>query len=192
MSKTTVPRAGGTEQQTAYGPCDPCGPAGEWLASAAPDPERVRGEWHGTAGLALIPLGRVCDAVRVPERIVHLVTGSADATVVSERLATHLPGGAVIRDAMYGHYYCLVPPGTSDSWACPAAECLGDSAYLGMPPTDRSVPTRYDSYWIRPLTRPGDLCSARDVLSLVVMGACLADAQDDSGDGDGAEWEVVS
>lgn len=153
----------------------------DWLAAADPNPHGVKEGWlNDVGGIALVRLGTLFDAVRVPENLVHLVTGSDKPEAVRERLTTYLPGGAVLRAPSPGCYYCLVEPGTTTWWPSPAAECLGDGAYLGVPHPDRSTPNVVDSYWISPLSRPGGVCSAGSVLSLVAAGACRADADDDS------------
>lgn len=159
-----------------------CGTVERWLASAHPSPDTARGEWSAAAKLALIPLGRIFEAVRLPDRIVHRAVGSADPSTVSDRLAQRLSGGPVIHDPGFRRYYALVPPGSTGKWLMPVAEGLGEGTYLGVPRADRTEldeETRA-SYWAVPMTRPGRLCTAADVLALVAAGGCLGD--DDEAD----------
>lgn len=152
-----------------------------WLASAHPSPASVHREWDSEARLALIPLGRLFDAVRIPATVAQLAFHSDSWAVVNVRLAGHLRGGPVILDPERRRFYALVPPGTAAWWRAPAAECLGDGTYLGVP---HPALTELDectlaSYWAVPMTRPGILCDATDVLALVMVGGCLT-AEDDS------------
>lgn len=158
------------------------GGVGPWLASAHPHPAAVREAWSTDARLALIPLGHLFDAVRLPADVVHLTLASHDQAVVERRLARHLRGGPVIHDPEGHRYYALVPPGTAQDWTAPGAECLGRDVYLGVPRPDLTEPdqvTRH-SYWAVPVSRPGKLCRVRDVLVLATVGGCLADADADA------------
>ncbi|EFL33230.1 predicted protein [Streptomyces viridochromogenes DSM 40736] len=133
------------------------------------------GEWSSAAKLAVLPLGTAFEAVRLPERIVHRAVASVDPYTVSDRLARCLAGAPVIRDPGFRRYYALVPPGTSQTWCEPAAQCLGEGTYLGVPRGDH---TEFDewtkaSYWAVPMVRPGRLCTAADVLALAMTGRCL-------------------
>jgi hypothetical protein len=91
-----------------------------------------------------------------------------------------LGGGPVIHDPGFRRYYALVPPSTARTWREPAAECLSDGTYLGVPRSDR---IEYDeqtraSYWVVPMARPGRLCMPADVLALVMAGRCI-DGEDE-------------
>ncbi|MBC2902506.1 hypothetical protein [Streptomyces cupreus] len=148
-----------------------------WLASAHASPAAVRRGWDTTARLALVPLGRLFDAVRVPAAVAHQAFASHDQSVVARRLARHLHGGPVIHDPAGRRYYALVPPGTSQEWRAPAVQCLGEGTYLGVP---RPELTELDqgtlcSYWAVPVTRPGKLCQVSDVLTVAMAGGLLAD-----------------
>jgi len=148
----------------------------EWLASAHPSPSTVCQEWGSIAQLALIPLGRSFEAVRIHEDIVHGFAGSDDPATVSARLAESLNGGPVIRDPGFHRYYALVPPGTAEAWRTPVAECITAGTYLGVPRADRveSNGGTRTSYWSVPMSRPNGLCTAADVLALVKVGHGLA------------------
>nr|WP_222108865.1 hypothetical protein [Streptomyces cupreus] len=122
-------------------------------------------------------MGRHFDAVRIPAAIAHLAFASHDQAVVARRLARHMHGGPVIHDPESRRYYALVPPGTAEEWRAPAAQCLGEGTYLGVPRPDL---TELDqgtlcSYWAVPVSRPGKLCQVSDVLMLAMVGRCLAD-----------------
>lgn len=147
-----------------------------WLASAHPSPIQAQREWSSIASVALIPLGERFDAVRIPETLVHAVTGSDTHSVVDSRLAEYLNGGPVIRDPHSHRYYALVPPGAMSEWQSPAAACLGQGTYLGVPHTDRTSPDQtWGTYWSVPMARAGTLCSEADVLRLVIAGQRLTD-----------------
>ncbi|WP_328876261.1 hypothetical protein OHT76_42795 [Streptomyces sp. NBC_00287] len=155
----------------------PTGTVQEWLASAHPSPAAPHREWSSAARLALIPLGRLFDAVRIPAAVAHHAFASHDVSVVARRLARHMQGGPVIHDPDGRRYYALVPPGTAKEWRAPAAQCLGEGTYLGVPRPDL---TELDqgtlfSYWAVPVSRPGKLCQVSDVLTVAMVGGVLAD-----------------
>ncbi|MEV0482963.1 hypothetical protein AB0I69_20455 [Streptomyces sp. NPDC050508] len=106
----------------------------------------------------------------------HDFVGADDPPTVSARLAEHLNDGPVIHAPGFSRYYALVPPGTAEFWRARAAECLAEGTYLGVPRADRvelNGRTRA-SYWSVPMARPSSLCTAADVLALVMAGDCLA------------------
>ncbi|MFJ9891708.1 hypothetical protein ACIQPR_00105 [Streptomyces sp. NPDC091280] len=152
-----------------------CGVVEKWLASAHPSPRTALEEWDGNAQLALIPLGRGFEAVRIPEDIVHAFVGSDSPATVNARLAEGLNGGPVIRDPGFRRYYALVPPGTAAVWRAPVAECIAAGTYLGVPRTDRveSNGGTSTSYWSVPMSRPNGLRTAAEVLALVRVGHSL-------------------
>ncbi|MGW0862400.1 hypothetical protein [Streptomyces sp. NPDC002611] len=142
----------------------------------------MRDEWDSAAKLAMIPLGRLFDAVRIPEGVVHAATGSEEPSIIAAGLSRCL-NGPVIHDPGFGRYYALVPPGTAKEWPSPLAECLTEGTFLGVPPVHRAELTelRQASYWSVPMSRAGALCRAADVLALVVAGGCRA-AGDEEGE----------
>lgn len=173
MAEATVRVAGRTSLVSP----SPSGTVEGWLASAHPSPDTVRREWSSAAKLVLIPLGRAFDAVRLPDRIVHGAVGSEDPAVASDRLAQCLGGGPVIHDPGFRRYYALVPVGTSQTWLTPLADCLGEGTYLGVPRADCTELDEWTqgSYWVVPMTRPGRLCAAADVLAFVMSGGSPTD-----------------
>ncbi|MEI5100279.1 hypothetical protein RB200_19345 [Streptomyces sp. PmtG] len=134
-----------------------------WFAEADPDPGRVWKEW-GERGVALLPLGRRFDAIRVPAERVHAAVGSEDAKVVAEGLRTWLEG-PVIRDlrSNFGPYYVLVAPDAD--WDGPE-ERLSSDTYLGVPrPGHISLLT----CWVVPLLAPGALCDPVHLRTLLAL-----------------------
>ncbi|CCK24743.1 hypothetical protein BN159_0364 [Streptomyces davaonensis JCM 4913] len=156
----------------------PSGGVEAWIASAHSSPEAVYQEWDGECRLALIPLGKLFDAVRIPEHLVHGVAEVSDPSTVSGWLGWIFNGRPVIHDPAGRRYYALVPPGTARLWRAPAAACLGDGTYLGVPRTDVTglEGHAWGSYWAVPVTRPGWLCRTSDVLTFVMVAGCLTDA----------------
>jgi hypothetical protein len=148
-----------------------------WLASAHTSPDAVRMEWDSETRLALIPLGRRFDAVRLSEGLVHSVAGISEPATVNGWLGWTFNGGPVIHDPGGRRYYALVPPGTAEEWRAPAAQCLGEGTYLGVPRLDLTGLDQRTlcSYWAVPVTRPGKLCQVSDVLTLAMVDGCLTD-----------------
>ncbi|MBC2908312.1 hypothetical protein H4N64_43910, partial [Streptomyces sp. PSKA01] len=146
-----------------------------WLASAHPSPAAVHREWDSETRLALIPLGKLFDAVRISESLVHSVAGVSEPATVADWLGWSFNGGPVIHDPAGRRYYALVPPGTAPDWRAPAAACLGDGTYLGVPRTDLTELEEHASasYWAVPLTRPRWLCRTADVLTFAMVAGCL-------------------
>lgn len=155
--------------------------AARWLTaiSSASSHDRIRMEWQ-QHGVALLPLGSFFEAVRIPAAVAQLTLSSGNWCVVADRLAEHLQGGPVIDDLRGRRYYALVPPGTAENWRAPAAQCLGEGTYLGVPRPDLTALDQRTlcSYWAVPMSRPGKLCRVSDVLTLVMVGGLLADEDD--------------
>lgn len=123
-----------------------------WLARTHPIPEQAHAEW-AERGVALLPLGRRFDAIRVPTARIHAAVGSDEVAVVAAALTEWLHG-PVFRDTRYseGPYYVLVPPGTE--WAG-EEEHLGADAYLGVPRVgDRTMLAA----WVVQPQHPGNVC----------------------------------
>ncbi|MGA5896767.1 hypothetical protein [Streptomyces venetus] len=170
MAETTVRAA----SRTAPVSSPPSGTVERWLASAHPSPSAAFREWGSAAKLALIPLGRRFEAVRISEDIVRRALGSDTPPLVPTWLAHRLNGGPVIHDPGFRRYYALVPPGTARTWCTPVAECLGEGTYLGVPRVDHIELDEHTqaSYWAVPMARPGRLCAAGDVSALAAAGRC--------------------
>lgn len=172
MAEPTTPWV---DHESPTGPAT-CGTVSEWLASAHPSPSAVRNEWSSTAQVALIPLGRTFDAVRLPDTIVHAAAESDEPCTIGACLAEYVCG-PVIHDPGGRRYYALVPPGTAPEWTAQDTKCLSQGTYLGVPRSDHTELNErtQGSYWSVPMTRPGHLCNPLNVLALVTIGRCFAD-----------------
>lgn len=137
----------------------------DWLASAHPTPDVAHHEWR-LSGIALIPTGRVFDAVRLPSAVVHGAVGSAVPELVRTRLGD-LAGGAVIHDAYEPGrwYYALARPGER---AAPEAYRLEEGTWLGIPAPHRTA--RPGAYWTRPPRHREDFCSPHGLAELLRVG----------------------
>ncbi|MFI9769581.1 hypothetical protein ACIHJG_22320 [Streptomyces sp. NPDC052415] len=143
-------------------------------------PETVHRERDSDARLTLIPLGKLFDAVRISESLVHSAAEASDPSTVNAWLGSSFNSRPVIHDPAGRRYYALVPPGTARGWAAPTAACLGDGTYLGVPRADLTVEAHtWRSDWAAPITRPGRLCKPADVLTFVVVAGGLT-RDDDS------------
>ncbi|MEC4016131.1 bifunctional DNA primase/polymerase [Streptomyces sp. H27-D2] len=110
-----------------------------WLAKADPDREHAR-TWFANAGVALLPVGRIWDAVRI------------DGQLATRILQAGIDG-PVIQD--HGSYYYLVPLGTATTWTVAGTACLGDSCYIAVP-----TPSRISGqavHWMQPPDGSGAL-----------------------------------
>ncbi|MFD5709464.1 hypothetical protein ACFWHW_03565 [Streptomyces pharetrae] len=157
--------------------------AEHWLAATHPNAAQVRWEWQHR-GLALLPLGGLFCAVRLPDRLVRAVAAGArkDPAVY---LIEELRGGPVIHNRRHEQYHALVPRSMPDEWAGAVAEwptwgaeCLGRGTYLGVPPLDAvaDAPGR-PAYWAVPMPSAGELCDPVDVATLVTAGSWYLDRE---------------
>ncbi|MFI1290652.1 hypothetical protein ACH4VM_19610 [Streptomyces sp. NPDC020792] len=142
--------------------------------------------WWRDHGTALLPLGGLFSAVRIPGYLVHAVAGChrtesgdeflAHSEHVDEFLEQALGGGPVICDPSHRRYYSLVPasmPETwsraQDDWRVIDVDCLGRGSHLDVPKVDAVDfnPATWSSYWSVPMSSPGALCAALDVARLI-------------------------
>ncbi|KPC86242.1 hypothetical protein ADL35_12195 [Streptomyces sp. NRRL WC-3753] len=150
-----------------------------WLLSTHRDPRRARLEWE-QHGLALLPLGTLFSAVRLPERLVLAVTGGLGPSgAVDTVLDEAFEGGPVICDPDGRRYYALVPASVpvtwhqaADEWRTMDVDCLGRDAYLGVPRVDL---VRFDrrtraSYWSVPMSSAAMLCAPLAVARFIAAG----------------------
>jgi len=152
-----------------------------WLLSTLPTPGPARREWTDN-GVALLPLGTLFSAVRLPG---HLVLAVADerempSTDVDAFLAEVLNGGPVICDPQGRRYYALVPASMPVTWHQAADEwraaldvdCLGRGTYLGVPKVDTVElnPQAWSSYWSVPMSSAAMLCAPLAVARLIAAG----------------------
>lgn len=153
----------------------------QWLLSTLPRPswDRARMEWQ-SHGVTLLPLGTLFAAVRIPERVVHVVSRIDDPAMNSHFLGAALDDGPVICDPKSGRYYALVPASMAQ-WHKAAriwhtvlgVEILGRDTVLGVPPLDSvglNQRTRA-SYWTRPMSSAGVLCDPHAVARLIAAAA---------------------
>ncbi|WP_237307273.1 hypothetical protein [Streptomyces alboflavus] len=133
-----------------------CSVAGDWFARAHPLPDQAHTEW-ARHGVALLPLGRRFEAIRIPAAHLHTAVGSAEPHTVAQALAERLHG-PVFRDTRYSEapYYALVPPDTA--WA-DAEQHLGRDAYLGVPHPDGSPSPL--ACWVVPPPAPAPSATPR-------------------------------
>ncbi|MCZ4602898.1 hypothetical protein O3S80_03755 [Streptomyces sp. Lzd4kr] len=139
-----------------------------WLLSTLPAAgrERARIEWR-EQGLALLPLGGLFSAVRLPAALVlaagHLDTAGAEA----DAMLTEVLDGPVICDPRGRRYYALVPPSVprtwrqaADEWRSADVDVLGRDTLLGVPRVDLDADSAQPgaSYWAAPMESAGVLC----------------------------------
>lgn len=139
-----------------------------WLACTLDVPAVARQEWQDDA-VAMLPLGGLFDAVRMPAVTVHAAAGSDDWAFVARFLAEILDGGPVVHDP-FSWYYALVPPQTTETWRSPFATCIGRGAWLGVPRTSRTTLETSAPYWSVPMQGAGDLNSPQGVAELIRIG----------------------
>lgn len=134
-----------------------------WLAEADAHPDTVHEAW-AERGVALLPLGRRFDAVRVPAARIHAAVQSSEAHTVAAFLGDWL-AGPVIRDIRSGHgpYYVLISP---DSAWNGAEERLSTDTFLGVPRLGH--PVSMLTRWVVPPTVPGDLCEPAHLSALLM------------------------
>lgn len=140
-----------------------------WLAHAQEEPAQAWREWRAR-GVAVLPLGRRFDAVRIPEAIVHAALGTAAPREVAEHLARRLMG-PVIYDGrtMGGTYYALTQPRAACRWPhADKAAWLGHGTYLGVPRPERTQPP--GTHWVVPPQADGTLCGLVPLAALVFAG----------------------
>lgn len=140
-----------------------------WLASAQEGSEQAQNEWSNV-GVALLPLGRTFDVVRLPATLVYAAVGTNHAEEVAERLEKRLQG-PVIYDgrSMGGTYYALITHRERGPWEHQdVAPLLGRGTYLGVPKLSRLEPPY--TCWIVPPRRIGHLSTSAAVATLISIG----------------------
>lgn len=144
-----------------------CAPAGR---------DRARTEWQ-THGVALLPLGTLFSAVRLPGALVQALAASRDPEDIDPFLEEALKDGPVICDPQGSRYYALVPASVPrtwrkavDDWRAHDVDCLGRESYLGVPRVDAVEYQPYGSYWAVPMSSAALLCGPLDVARLIAAG----------------------
>ncbi|MFI6567111.1 hypothetical protein [Streptomyces sp. NPDC050534] len=140
-----------------------------WLATAHPTPERAYLEWS-EQGVALLPLGRRFNAIRIPGRLIHAAAGSDAPDQVSRMLRDTLDGPVIHDHLSVGPaYYALGPHGRHIAW--PGGNdtpLLSAGVYLGVPALERTTPP--GTFWITPARYRNDLCRHDPVHRLINTG----------------------
>ncbi|MFF4040565.1 hypothetical protein [Streptomyces sp. NPDC001816] len=150
-----------------------------WLLSTL-HPEgrdRARMEWQ-EQGVALLPLGTLFSAVRLPGVLVQALAASTDPEDIDAFLEEALKGGPVICDPSGLRYYALVPasvPRTykeaiDKEWRPNDVDVLGRDSYLGVPPVDAVEHRPHTSYWSVPMPSAAELCGALTVARVIAAG----------------------
>ncbi|MFF0597939.1 hypothetical protein [Streptomyces antibioticus] len=130
-----------------------------WLLSTLPDPKKGIGEWRAT-GVAMLPLGMLFSAVRLPAQLVLASPGacSVPSAEIDATLGEVLGGAPVICDPRHQRYYVLVPASmpvtwsaAADDWRVVDVDVLGRGTLLGIPKLSRTEPHPLDTYWSVPM-----------------------------------------
>lgn len=148
-----------------------------WLLSTLPAEghARARTEW-AEQGVAMLPLGTLFTAIRIPGYLVFAVAGSEQPADIDAFLGAILHG-PVICAARQRCYYALTPASTPRTWREDADDVavLGRDAYLGVPPVDATVPhpQAASAYWSVPMESAGMLCRSGLVGRMIGAGRDL-------------------
>lgn len=152
-----------------------------WLLSTlgAEDRSRSRTEW-AERGMALLPLGTLFSAVRIPGRMVLALADTTTPAEADAFLDKVLDGGPVICDPRGLRYYALVPgsmPTTwrqaAEDWRPLSVDLLGHGTVLGVPrvtAAEFDPATPHASYWSVPMSSAGMLCQPLAVARLIAAG----------------------
>ncbi|MGV9500176.1 hypothetical protein ACWDQ0_18015 [Streptomyces sp. NPDC003642] len=154
---------------------------GQWLLSVHPTPSAAQAEWDGDNGVAVLPLGTLFSAVRIPRWVVlsAIQLEEAHSGTLDRFLSEMLHGGPVISCQHEQRYYALTPADmplrwhkAAADWARVGVEILGEDWLLGVPrlPADDQFGPPPASYWAVPMRRPGEVCEPADVARLIAAG----------------------
>lgn len=150
-----------------------------WLLSALPasSRDRARLDWQRYE-VALLPLGTLFSAVRIPGRLLVTLAGSTESSALDDFLSHALDSGPVICNPRFLRYYVLVPASMPrtwreavDDWRALDVDCLGHGSYLGVPSVDTvdRVPAHMP-YWAVPMDSTAALCRPLAVARLIAAG----------------------
>ncbi|MEV0112368.1 hypothetical protein AB0H77_03790 [Streptomyces sp. NPDC050844] len=163
----------------------------QWLLSTLDEENRnrARTEW-AERGMALLPLGTLFSAVRIPGRMVLALADTTTPADADDFLDSSLFGGPVICDPRGRRYYALVPgsmprtwSSTANAWRALGVDLLGRDTVLGVPQVsaDEFEPgTPHASYWSVAMYSPGMLCEPLAVARLILAGAHQLEAEADA------------
>lgn len=153
----------------------------QWLLSTLDEEgrSRARTEW-AEHRLALLALGTLFSAVRIPGRLVHALADPTEPADADSFLNDALDGGPVICDPNAIRYYALVPGsmpekwrGAADDWRPLGVEVLGRGTVMGVPRMDvvEFDPRTHSSYWSVSMSSAAMLCEPRDVARLIAAAS---------------------
>ncbi|MDQ0749149.1 hypothetical protein QF034_003380 [Streptomyces africanus] len=155
----------------------------DWLLATLPPAFRDRARWEWQQHrVAMLPLGGLFSALRIPECLLAALSTSTEAGCLNEFLAEALGGGPVICDPRFSRYYALLPasmPATlhqmAEAWRALDVDCLGHGSYLGVPRLDAvNREQALASYWSVPMDSAAVLCTPLAVARLIAAGRrCL-------------------
>ncbi|MFJ2739309.1 hypothetical protein ACIO3O_06535 [Streptomyces sp. NPDC087440] len=128
----------------------------DWLAHTSDEPASAHAEW-AERGVAVLPLGRRFDAVRVSGVLVR--------AALAANAVAHRP---LILDPHSDTYYALVPPQTTETWTCAFGTCLGRGAWLGVPHPERAAAP--GPHWTSPVRELPPVGTAPGVRVLIERG----------------------
>ncbi len=147
-----------------------------WLLAAHPEPKQARAEW-AEHGVALLPLGTLFSAVRIPAALVQALAATTELPELDAFLEDALDGGPVICDPSGSRYYALVPASVPrtwraavDDWRTQDVDALGRGSYLGVPRVDAVEPRPLGTYWSVPMPSAAVLCPPLTVARLIAAG----------------------
>ncbi len=143
-----------------------------WLAGAHPVPRQAEAEW-ADSGLALLPLGTLFDAIRVPGELIHRVMGSDDSATAGKTLDDWLHG-PVIRDTRTGSGFYYVLIATDAPWDGPGIR-LSTGTYLSVPRLSRQVSAV--TFWAVLPPRRGRLCDPAHLDALLATPEPLGEIE---------------
>ncbi|MFD7990723.1 hypothetical protein [Streptomyces mexicanus] len=159
-----------------------------WLLSTHPRPRQARAEW-AQHGVALLPLGTLFSAVRIPGPLVQAIAATTDPQELDAFLEDALDGGPVISDPGGNRYYALVPASVPrtwraavDDWRTQDVDVLGRGSYLGVPRVDAVEYRPLGTYWSVPMPSAAVLCPPLTVARLIAAGVHrLSEIAEDAG-----------
>ncbi|MFJ3512884.1 hypothetical protein [Streptomyces luteogriseus] len=160
-----------------------------WLLANLPPPLRDRARWEWQQyRVAMLPLGGLFSAVRIPECLLAPLSTSTESGGLDEFLAEALDGGPVICDPRFSRYYMLVPAGMpatlhqmAEAWRALDVGCLGSGSYLGVPRLDAvNRDLGLASYWSVPMGSTAVLCTPLTVARLIAAGRHCVEAEPDA------------
>lgn len=150
-----------------------------WLMSSSRNRDTTRQEWR-RYGIAMLPLGTLFSAVRLPGPLVLALLGRPWDPALADRLLKDMLDGPVICDPRHRRYYALVPASvpvtwrqTVEEWREVDADCLGRGSILGVPRLDADQYAGQASYWSVPMQSAGMLCAPLHVARLIAAGRHL-------------------